>query len=550
VPRSRGLWRRGFALAALLATLSAARADDGIPGTPAAEAVLTTPAPSSNVDLTPTGATRPQDVQDLEPTLPPEAAPPVTETATPSVTDRLPFVLDALIARASGLSALGAGDWRAARAALRSFYAQRALQPIWVEGSGLSAAGRSLLARLKRAGEDGLDLEPFALPEANLSESAPDRLAEIEANLSAAAAVYALEATGARIAPMSLSPQLGPKVEVVDPLHALTEIAAAADPGQRLRDFNPPQPGYRLLRDKLAEFAAPKTASIEPASPTLIRTRLEGTQLAHPALAKFASARSSSSDAEPAPRVAMTGESAAAQRVAIEANMEMWRWEPRDMGRDRIEINVPDYTLTLYKNDVEADHTRVIVGKPATPTPIFSNSVKYLLVNPIWRVPESIVKKEMLPKAGGDLSYLQRHGFNVKEIGGQVFVEQPPGEGNALGRLLFMFPNEYSVYLHDTPSRGLFAAAKRAFSHGCVRVEQPMRLAAEVMGGAPNGWSPEKIQGLLGPNERAVFLPEALPIHIEYFTEFVDEGGALREREDIYGLTERVAATLARLGQD
>jgi murein L,D-transpeptidase YcbB/YkuD len=258
-----------------------------------------------------------------------------------------------------------------------------------------------------------------------------------------------------------------------------------------------------------------------------------------------------SSDAVAFAHAALGGEAVAAQRAAIEANMEMWRWEPREMGHDRIEINVPDYSLKLYKNDEEADETRVIVGKPSTPTPIFSNSVKYLLVNPIWRVPESIVKKEMLPKAGGDLpSYLEKHGFNMKEIGGQIFVEQPPGEGNALGHLLFMFPNEHSVYLHDTPSRALFAAAKRAFSHGCIRVEEPMRLAAEVMGGAPKGWSPARIEGLVGPNERWVFVPEPLPIHIEYFTEFVDDGGALREREDIYGLTERVAATLARLGQD
>ena len=548
VPRSIRPWSQGVALAALLSALSAAHADnDGIPGTPAAEAVLTAP---GSVDWAPTGATDLKGSTAIEPPLPPDAAAPDAASATPSVVDRLPFVLDALIARPGGLPALGAGDWRAAREALRYFYAKRALRPVWVEGSGLGAAGRSLLARLKRADEDGLDLKSLPLPAANVSESSPDRLAEIEADLSAAAAVYALEATGARIAPANLSPLVGPKPVVVDPFSALTELAAAADAGQRLRDFNPPQPGYRGLREKLAELAAPKSASPAAAPSLLIRTRIEENQPPRVALAKVASARPISSDAELRSGVAMNGESSAARRLAIEANMEMWRWQPREMGRDRIEINVPDYTLKLYKNDEEADRSRVIVGKPTTPTPIFSNSVKYLLVNPIWRVPESIVKKEMLPKAGGDPSYLERHGFTVKEVRGQIVVEQPPGEGNALGRLLFMFPNEYSVYLHDTPSRGLFAAAKRAFSHGCIRVEQPMRLAAEAMGGASNGWSPEKIEALLGPNERAVFLPEPLPIHIEYFTEFVDDDGTLREREDIYGLTERVADTLIRLGQD
>jgi murein L,D-transpeptidase YcbB/YkuD len=538
-------------MAALLATFTVARADDeGIPGAAVAEAVMTFPTPSANVDYAPTGATDPKGASNIEPALPPEAPAPVAENFEPSVADRLPFVIDALVAQSGRLPALGAGDWRAAREALRRLYAERALQPIWVEGAGLNAAGLSLLARLKRAGEDGLDLKPFALPEADISEKSPQRLAEIEADLSAAAAVYALEASGARIAPASISQLVGPKVEVVDPLAALTEIAAAADPGQRLQAFNPPQPGYRLLREKLAQIGAPKTASAVPPSPGLFRNRIEEAPRLGAALARVASARSISSDAEPAVAVAMTGGLSGAQRAAIEANMEMWRWEPREMGSDRIEINVPDFTLKLYKNDAEADHARVIVGKPATPTPIFSNTVKYLLVNPIWRVPESIVKKEMLPKAGGDPSYLEKHGFTVKEIHGQIFVEQPPGEANALGRLLFMFPNEYSVYLHDTPGRSLFAAANRALSHGCVRVEQPMRLAAEVMGGAPGGWSAEKIEGLLGPNERAVFLPRQLPIHIEYFTEFVDDSGALREREDIYGLTSRVAATLKSLGQD
>jgi murein L,D-transpeptidase YcbB/YkuD len=112
-----------------------------------------------------------------------------------------------------------------------------------------------------------------------------------------------------------------------------------------------------------------------------------------------------------------------------------------------------------------------------------------------------------------------------------------------------MFPNEHAVYLHDTPARGLFAAAKRAFSHGCIRVEQPLHLAVEVMGGAANGWSTQKVEGLLGTSERTVSVPAPLPIHIEYFTEFVDDDGMLREREDVYGLTARVAATLSRISQ-
>ena len=230
----------------------------------------------------------------------------------------------------------------------------------------------------------------------------------------------------------------------------------------------------------------------------------------------------------------------------IVANLEMWRWEPRDMGVERIEINIPDYTLRMMRGDDLVHQARVIVGKPDTPTPVFSNAMKYILVNPIWRVPDSIVRKEFAPHLAEDPDYLARLGYQVAEIGGHMFVSQPPGEGNALGHILFMFPNEHAVYLHDTPSRGLFGMARRAFSHGCVRLDQPMRLAELVMGA---GWS-ARLQAMIGSNERTVMLPHAIPIHLEYFTEFVDATGALQEREDVYGIAARVAGTIAKTSQD
>ena len=215
------------------------------------------------------------------------------------------------------------------------------------------------------------------------------------------------------------------------------------------------------------------------------------------------------------------------------------------MGVERIEINIPDYTLRMMQGDDLVHQARVIVGKPDTPTPVFSNAMKYILVNPIWRVPDSIVRKEFAPHlAGPQLS--DRRGYKVAEIGGHMLVSQPPGEGNALGHILFMFPNEHAVYLHDTPLRGLFGAARRAFSHGQVRLDQPMRLAELVMGA---GWS-ARMQAMIGSAERTVMLPHAIPIHLEYFTEFVDATGALQEREDVDGITARVAGTIAKTSQD
>ena len=129
--------------------------------------------------------------------------------------------------------------------------------------------------------------------------------------------------------------------------------------------------------------------------------------------------------------------------------------------------------------------------------------------------------------------------------GGRLTVRQPPGEDNALGRLAFMFPNDHSVYMHDTPSQQLFDEETRAFSHGCIRVEDPVRLAELVL-----GWPERRITAAFGGRERAVFLPHPLPIHIEYFTEFPNEFGELQERGDVYGIARRVADTLSKTRQD
>jgi L,D-transpeptidase YcbB len=228
-------------------------------------------------------------------------------------------------------------------------------------------------------------------------------------------------------------------------------------------------------------------------------------------------------------------------RAAILANMEMWRWEPRDMGARRIEVNIPDFSVEVFEGDTLIHSARVVVGKPQTPTPVFSNVVRYVLINPSWRVPDSIVRKEILPR----LSHFENLGYEVKMIGGRVVVVQPPGDDNALGRLAFMFPNDHSVYLHDTPARELFSEDMRALSHGCVRVEDALQLAELVL-----GWPESRIDAAIGGRERAVFLPQPLPIHIEYFTDFVDEDGILQQRPDVYGLTHRVASTLSAKSQD
>ena len=165
-------------------------------------------------------------------------------------------------------------------------------------------------------------------------------------------------------------------------------------------------------------------------------------------------------------------------------------------GENRIVVNIPEYKMRVLHGDKLVHEARVIVGKPESATPIFSHKMDHVVVNPSWFVPPSILRKEFLPGLANDPSYAARRGYVVtRGKNGSISVRQPPGERNALGWIKFMFPNDHAVYLHDTPNRRLFGADKRAFSHGCVRVENPFALADEVLG--PE-WTNERLKRLIG----------------------------------------------------
>jgi murein L,D-transpeptidase YcbB/YkuD len=225
------------------------------------------------------------------------------------------------------------------------------------------------------------------------------------------------------------------------------------------------------------------------------------------------------------------------------SNMERWRWLPADLGARHIMVNVPEYRLRFFDDEKVIHQTRVIVGKEKSQTPIFSEEMKYLVVNPSWTIPPSIMKKEILPALASDPYYAERKGYKIIRRGNKISVQQPPGERNALGFVKFMFPNQHAVYLHDTPNRNLFSAAKRAFSHGCVRVEQPFQLAEEILG-QDGKWSEEKLRGLIGKGERYVHLRNPLPVHLTYFTVAIDEHGDMKTFDDLYGLDHKVQAAL------
>jgi murein L,D-transpeptidase YcbB/YkuD len=227
--------------------------------------------------------------------------------------------------------------------------------------------------------------------------------------------------------------------------------------------------------------------------------------------------------------------------------MERWRWVPRDLGKTRVMVNLPDFSLRLIHNDQLMWTTRIVIGKPAMPTPLLFETMKYITINPTWNVPQSIIQNEYLPAYRQDPTVIERSGLKMEtERDGTVRIWQPPGDGNALGRIRFNFPNRFDVYQHDTPDKYLFAEARRAFSHGCMRVQDPVKYAQLLLSiERPNdGYTEDRIRRMFGNNEEDIQFPAPIPVHLTYQTAFVDDDGQLQMRSDVYGLDSRMMAMI------
>jgi murein L,D-transpeptidase YcbB/YkuD len=403
-------------------------------------------------------------------------------------------------------------DRRARRSEIAAYYKKRHYAPLWRAANGFSPSAKSAVQTVHDAGRDGLNVKAPA--------EASDWSASAELALSEAVADYAAQASGSRVDPAAISSEIEERPKVAKPAQALDAVAGAEDEaGARLAAFNPPQPAYAALRETLAELRAARV---------------------HP---KREASAARASDAQPITNFASLSQ-AKAKRVEAEiiANMERWRWEPREMGATRLEVNIPQFEMTFTRDNQLVQRARVIVGKTTTPTPVFSDVMQYIIINPTWNVPESIIEKELAPKTGGKLSKLRARGYKVTYRHGQAFVQQPPGEKNALGRVKFVFPNDLLIYMHDTPQKKLFARAKRAFSHGCVRVQDPFKLAEEVLG-RPD-YDEKRLKAMIGEKERRLNLAKPIPVHVEYFTAVVDAAGGLRLYDDLYGYSAKVREAL------
>src|SRR5271166_5939588 len=412
------------------------------------------------------------------------------------------------------------------RAAVEAFYQNRNLAPLWLDRGVENARARSAIARLKMADSDGLEPADYRTPSFGGIDS-PDALAEAELRLTETVLTYARHVQAGRFAYSRVSRNMELLQAPPDPADVLNRVAGAANAGKALDEFSPPHEQYRRLKAMLAELRS-KPAAVRNEAPLPAGNR-KGQRAGEPLASR-----------EP-------GVGHDRQIETIIANMERWRWYPRDLGKAHVEVNQPDFTLKVLHDGREVWTTRIVIGKPSMPTPLLSETMKYITINPTWHVPPSIVRNEYLPALAQDPTVLSRMGLHVSYSGGEVQITQPPGDGNALGRVRFNFPNRFLVYQHDTPDKYMFGHDMRAYSHGCMRVQDPAKYAEVLLNMAhpEEHWTAERIKHMFGSNEQDIQIqPFPIWVHLTYQTAFVDDAGKLQIRRDVYGLDPRTLAAI------
>lgn len=510
------------------------------------------------------------------------------------------------------------------------YYADAGHETVWVDENGLRPKARLVIAELSKAADYGLNPDDYDLPQEIIlsanDQTPTERLAEFELKLSHAVLSYARHARGGRAAPQSISRNLDPTLELVEPLEIMNKVASESDPAPYLRGLHPKHEQFELLRQALLRARGGTTEEKEkvilvPRGPVLkpgashehialLRKRLkvdtpeaETSELASDsdddkakksarkkdpakvfdkelveALKAFQKKKGIQADGilGPGTRRALNGGSTAPKnRVkTILANMERWRWIPDNIDKLNVRVNVPEFRFRVFDGDKTLHSERVVVGKIKNATPVFSDKMEHIVFNPYWNVPNSIKREEILPhlrRGGGGGGWfwggggssrpriLQAHNMYVKYRGRQVDASsvdwsrvnianyhfyQPPGGPNVLGVVKFMFPNKHSVYMHDTTSKSLFNKQVRAYSHGCIRTKDPLKLAALLLG-RDRGWSRGNVDSAVASRKNQhVNLKQPIPVHITYFTARVEKNGKITYFSDLYGHDTRMARAL------
>jgi murein L,D-transpeptidase YcbB/YkuD len=564
---------------------------------PAAPAAAATPAPTpapqpaqaAETPSTPTPAAAaapapaPQPAQTaVEPAATPAttatvgapAVPATTEAATPAA----PALAQADAAVADQLRAMTSGKYdriignKKDRIVIDAFYSGRDYAPLWLTDGKANDRAKAAIAYLGHVDQDGLDPADYPVPNfAALSD--PGDLAEAELKLSMTIITYAHHAAVGRVHWSRVSSDIdySNTVKPPEPADVLAKMVEAKDTAAALASYEPQTPGYIALKAKLAEIRAGKGDVTKPPIPNgpvpkvgmqdgrvpALRDRLgltgDGTtydKALADAVKKFQDEHEIKGGGllTPATIEALNGRQPDKPIDIILANMERWRWMPHDLGSDYIIVNLPDFTLRVFHDGKQLWMTKIVDGKPGMPTPIMQAEMKYITINPTWNVPPSIVNNEYLPALQADPTVLDRMGLKVDHNpDGSVHIWQPPGDRNALGRIRFNFPNKFLVYQHDTPDKYLFAYDKRAYSHGCMRVQDPQRYAEVLLSivRPHDDYTVDRIKKMIAEGaETDIQFPTFIPVNLTYQTAFVDDDGKLQFRDDMYGRDKALLAIL------
>jgi len=534
----------------------------------------------------------------------PSVAAPIQAEAPP------PPPVDPLVAQIRTRLSQGAanrGENKEDVSGLTAYYNDAKTHPIWTTKEGFTPRAAHAVSEIRKADNWGLESSAFSVPDVSGSSPSIETLADAEIKLSIAVLKYARYARGGRIDLSSASDLIDQHARVYDPKSVLQGISNAEAADGYLRGLHPKTEQFKRLRQALLSLekseATPPQVKI-PQGPNfrpgdqnpqiaLIRQRL--------GLRGFPGQENVYDDAmedlvrryqrehgleangaiDKKFRASLNEgivESPSSTRQKIIANMERWRWMPDDLGEIYVWDSIPEQLTRVFVHGKMELMEKIVVGKPATPTPTFSANMQFIVFHPEWGVPDSIKEKELLPKlrrysgGGGGFSFfgdeggsggasrvLRAQGLRVTVNGHEVDPDsidwsnvdvrrfqfiQSAGGRNVLGVVKFRFPNKHDVYMHDTPERHLFNQTTRAFSHGCMRTQNPVHLA-EVLLAHDKGWSTDRVRQLVEEGQTdEIKLTNPIPVHVVYFTAEIGDDGKLRSYPDLYGIDNRVTAAL------
>ena len=482
-------------------------------------------------------------------------------------------------------------------ALLLDFYLHREVQPVWVTEDGLNTQAEVLIETIRKADLEGLDSKTYHQDDIltlltdiehsiAMDMSEPEKSAELELLLTDALFLYGFNLSEGIVEPYSNNFDW----HIKKPKKDLSKILQTVLNDDRLEGLvdtlQPRHSGYLRLKSALSKYQNIKKSGSWQKVPAgskmlkgdvgkrifALRLRLIASKdLEDPinghqeyfddaledGVKRFQARHGLKVDGIVGFNTLAALNVSLENRIQqIKLNMERWRWLPQNLGTRYILVNTANFQLNVIENEQTLKTIRAIVGKKKRPTPMISRKITYLELNPYWNIPHKIALNDILPCIKKDSAYLTEKGIRIFEnwtadakelnpesidwnaIGKDNFIyklRQDPKSSNALGRVKFMFPNRFSIYLHDTPARGLFDKTKRAFSSGCIRVEKPIELAAYLLADNPKWNLQELIAAVDSKKTRAISLPDPINIHILYWTAWVDEDGTAHFREDIYG---------------